>query len=413
MAAEKTFKAKNVEALGARRLAQFLIEISADDTAVENLLLLELAGAKGPAKAALKVRKQMADMRRSGWFVEWDESPALANELDTLRKAIVEHVAKADAAEALELMWSFMELANSVLKRCDDSGGAVGNVFQAACEDLGEIARAAKTDPAQLADRAVEAITNNSYSQYNDLVSVLAPALGQEGLERLKRRMVDLSIKSVAHPVNKGVAKIVGRDLDSSEDEWKERYRLETVREALRDIADAQGDVDGFIAQCDEETRKLPRIAAGIAQRLLAVGRAEEALQTLDASSRGDAADRRRRDCEWEDARIDVLEALERIDEAQQVRWASFELSLSSPHLQAYLEKLADVEVSEATERALDRVQEFQDRLVALSFFMSWSALNRASRLVVEHAGSLDGNRYEVLAPAVRALASEGDYIHG
>lgn len=408
MAAEKTFKAKSVEALGARRLAQLLIEISAGDVAVENLLQLELAGAKGPAKAALEVQKQMADMRRSGWFVEWDESPAFADELDTLRKAIVEHVAKADAAEALDLMWSFMELADSVYGRCDDSGGTVGNVFQAACADLGEIARAAKTDPAQLADRTVKAITNNGYSQYNDLVGILAPALGQEGLEHLKRRMVDLSIKFATHPATKDTTKIGGPDLGSiSADERRERYRLQTVRQALRDIADVQGDVDGFIAQYDEETRKLSKVAAGIAQRLLAVGRTEEALQSLDASSRGDSADRRRSDCEWEDARIDVLDALERADEAQQVRWACFENSLSTPHLQAYLERLVDAEVSEATEKALGHVQQFQDRLAALSFFMRWPALDRASRLVLEHAGPVDGNRYEVLAPAARALASE------
>lgn len=392
MAEEKTFKATNVEALGERRLAQLLIEISAGDAAVENLLRLELAGAKGSAKAVQEVQKQMADIRRSRWFVEWDESPALADELDTLRKAIVKHVAKTDAAEALDLMWRFMELADSVYGRCDDSGGTVGNVFQTACADLGEVARAAKIDPNQLADRAVEAITNNNYSQYNDLVSTLAPALGQDGLEHLKRLMT----------------KIGEPDLGSiSDDERRERYRLETIREALRDIADAQGDVDGFIAQYDEETRKLPKVAAGIAQRLLAAGRAKEALHALEASSRGDGADRRWSGFEWEDARIDVLEVLERSDEAQQVRWSCFERSLSMPHLQTYLKGLADVEVSEATEKALDYVQEFRDRLVALSFCMSWPALDRASRLVVEHAEALDGNHYEILAPAARALAPQ------
>lgn len=407
MESKKTLKAKNLESLGARRLAELLIRISTRDAAVEDLLRLELAGAKGSAKAALEVRKQMAGVRRSRWFVDWDESPALADELDTVRQAIVEHVAKADATEALDLMWSFMELADSVYKRCDDSGGTVGNVFQAACADLGEIAHKAKTDPAQLADRAVEAITNNSYSQYNDLVSILAPALGQEGLERLKQRMVDLSVESAPHSANEGVAKIGGSDLDSSEDEWSERFRLETIRNALRDVADAQGDVDGFIAQYDEETRKLPPTAAEIAQRLLAAGRAEEALHTLDASSRDHAASRRWSGFEWEDARTDVLEALGRADEAQRVRWSCFQRSLSTRHLQAYLKKLADVEVAEATEKALDHVQEYRDRLVALSFFVAWPALDRASRLVIEHAESLDGDRYETLAPTARALESE------
>lgn len=42
---------------------------------------------------------------------------------------------------------------------------------------------------------------------------------------------------------------------------------------ALEYIADVQGDVDGFIAQYDPKTRKVPKIAAEIAQRLLAAGR--------------------------------------------------------------------------------------------------------------------------------------------
>ncbi len=408
MAAKKILKAKNLEALGARRLAELLIRTSARDASVEDLLRLELAGAKSPAEAALEIRKQMADIRRSRLFVEWDESPAFANDLDTLRAAIVEHVADADAMDALDLMWSFMELADSVYERCDDSGGAVGNVFQAACVDLGKIARAAKTDPTQLADRAFAAIFNNNYAQYDDLVSILKPALGQEGLAHLKLRVVEFSDASTTDPANKDFAGTDDSGPDStSKDERRERYRLDVASRALRDIADAQGDVDGFIAQYDEETRKLPRIAAGVAQRLLAAGRAEEALHALDASSKGDAADRRWSGLEWEDARIDVLETLGRADEAQQVRWDCFERSLSIPHLRDYLEKPADFDALEAKEKALDHAQEFPDRLAALSFFLSWPALDRASRLVVEHAQSLDGNRYDVLAPAARALMSE------
>jgi len=408
MAAKKTLKAKNLETLGARRLAELLIRTSAHDASAEDLLRLELAGAKSPAKAAQEVRKQMAAIRRSRLFVEWDESPAFANDLDTLRRVIVEHVAATDVVEGLGLMWSFMELADSVYESCDDSGGAVGNVFQAACEDLGEIARAAKTEPALLADRAFAAIFNNSYAQYDGLVGILNPALGQEGLAHLKQRVVEFSDASATDPTNEDFAGTDDSGLDSAlEDERRERYRLDVASRALRDIADAQGDVDGFIAQYDEKTREVPRIAAEIAQRLLAAGRAEEALHTLDASSQDNAADWRWSGFEWEDAQIDVLEALGRADEAQQVRWSCFERSLSTLHVRDYLERLADSDASKAEEKALDHAQEFPDRLAALSFFLSWPALDRASRLIVEHAHSLDGNRYETLAPAARALMSD------
>ena len=74
-----------------------------------------------------------------------------------------------------------------------------------------------------------------------------------------------------------------------------------------------------------------------IARRLLAADRPEEALHTIDAAehNRGswDWST-----LEWEDARIDVLDALGRGDEAQADRWSFFEQSLSIPHLRAYSE---------------------------------------------------------------------------
>ena len=60
-----------------------------------------------------------------------------------------------------------------------------------------------------------------------------------------------------------------------------ERSQVSTVRLALMEIADALGDVDAYIEQYDEQARKAPKIAAEIALRLLAAGRAQEAWQTI------------------------------------------------------------------------------------------------------------------------------------
>lgn len=64
--------------------------------------------------------------------------------------------------------------------------------------------------------------------------------------------------------------------------EMEVRSRQSTVEMVLKDIADVQGDVDGFIAQYDPKTRKVPKIAAEIAQRLLAAGRAGDALGFIE-----------------------------------------------------------------------------------------------------------------------------------
>jgi hypothetical protein len=173
---------------------------------------------------------------------------------------------------------------------------------------------------------------------------------------------------------------------------------------ALKEIADAQGDVDAYVAQYDEQTRKVPKVAAEIARRLLAAGRAKEAWQTIEST------EHRRSgwpDFEWEDAQIDVLDALGRGDEAQAARWSCFERSLSGRHLRAYLKRLPDFDDVKAEERALGHAERYTSLLQAVSFLVSWPALDRAAGIMIQRAQELDGDHYEILTPAVDALAAK------
>jgi hypothetical protein len=184
-------------------------------------------------------------------------------------------------------------------------------------------------------------------------------------------------------------------------DEIAERSRGSTARLALQEIADAQGDVEAFIGLYDEQTRKVPKIAAGIVQRLLRAGRAEEAWQAIEATEVRQSG---WPEFEWDDARIDVLDAIGRSDEAQTCRWSCFGRWLSAPHLRAYLKRLPDFDDIAAEERALNHAQEHNSLLQALSFLVSWPALDRAAILVIRRAAELDGDHYEILTPAADAL---------
>ena len=405
MASKKTLNAANLEALGARRLAELLIEISTGDAAAKRRLRLELAGEESPASVAREIRKRLATIARSRSFVDWQDRRTLIEDLETQRRAIIEKVAKGNPVEGLELMWRFLALAGSVFERCDDSSGTVSDVFHRAVSDLGEIAVSAKPDPKTLAADALRALTQNDYGQYDPLIGVLAPVLGQEGLGHLKQRVIALSKEPVPKADHHERREIgYGSDGPVYADELDEQFRSSTVRLALMEIADVQGDVDAYIGQYDEQARKRPRIAAEIARRLLAADRAEDAWRTVEATEhRGGGWDWP--DFEWEDVRIDVLDALERGDEAQEARRSCFERSLSAKHLRAYLKRLPDFEDVEAEERALDHAQGFGSPLQALSFLASWPALDRASALVIQHAAEIDGDHYEVLTPAADALA--------
>ena len=184
MASKKTLNAKNLEALGAERLAELLIEISTGDAAAKRRLRMELAATQGPADLAKEVRKRLTTIARSRSFVDWRGVRSLANDLDTQRRAIVETLAKADPKEALDLLWRFMALVRPIFERCDDGGGTVIGIFHEACNDIGDLALKTEAEPTALADQAFDALVANDYGQFDELISVLAPALGQKEIGR-------------------------------------------------------------------------------------------------------------------------------------------------------------------------------------------------------------------------------------
>jgi hypothetical protein len=145
--------------------------------------------------------------------------------------------------------------------------------------------------------QAFDALTRNGYGQFDYLIQALAPALGPDGLEHLKQRMIALSSQPVRKPAAKE-RQVIGWSSRGAiyADEIAESSRVSTVRLALQEIADAQGDVDAFIAQYEASVRKVPKIAAKIAGRLLTAGRADEAWQILEATEHRRAG---WRDFEW------------------------------------------------------------------------------------------------------------------
>ena len=138
------------------------------------------------------------------------------------------------------------------------------------------------------------------------------------GINHLKDRFVSLS-KEPLPKIRNEDREVIGYGSSGPvyADVYSERHRKSVVTLALQEIADAQGDVDAFITQKSKEARGVPAVAAQIATRLLAAGRTEEAWAAINA------VDEDRRDWipfEWEQVKIEVLEALGRDDEAGSVQ---------------------------------------------------------------------------------------------
>jgi hypothetical protein len=182
-----------------------------------------------------------------------------------------------------------------------------------------------------------------------------------------------------------------------------DRYDPETatLQRALQDIADGEGDVDAYMAHESAASRKSPKVAAEIATRLLAAGRAEEAHAVLEEGSPEPGWPW---SPDWEMAWVEALLATDRRDEAQSFRWSCFERRLDTSHLRAYLKALPDFEDVLAEEKALNYALTFPDFSTALAFFISWKEPRYAARLVLERSAESDGNAYFLLDPAAKAL---------
>src|SRR3954464_2475339 len=219
----------NLEALGAKRLAEILLELGSGDAGIKRRLRLELSAEAGAEAVAADIGKRITTLRQARSFVDWQKRRAFVKDLDLQRQLIVDKVARDRPDLALELLWRFMGLAEPVLNRVDDSRGDVGDVFHQACHDLGAVALAASPDPVRLADRVFEAVTTNDYGEYDRLVELVFPALEGAGGARLKERLTAIL---------------------AERPKTKDRFdiRASALRRALQDIADGEGDIDAFIA---------------------------------------------------------------------------------------------------------------------------------------------------------------------
>ena len=405
MASKTTLNAKNLEALGAQRLAELLIEISTGNANHKRLLRMELVGNSSGAELAREVRKRLGSIARSKSWVDWQNVKSVKADLEAQRKSIVEKIAPNDPQEAFDLIWQFLALADSLFERSHDGSGRLIESFHAASEDAGRIASMAKVSNDSLVEKIFSVLQDNGYGQYDDLISAMAPALGEAGLRQLQKT-VEAWAKEPKQKVAKKDKEVVGWSSNGPVylDEVYSSSKSIRVQVILQQIADALGDVDLYIEQQPEKSRKFATITIDIAQRLLAAGRTEEALATLDNT---DFDERRDIPLEWQALRAEVLDAVGRKDEAQEFRWKSFEQSLDEELLREYVKRLPDFDDIEAEERAFAYVQAFPDANHALYFFIQYPSLAEVSKLVISRSSEVDGDHYELMSDAAEKLSAK------
>jgi len=376
----KTLSAANLAALGVERLAEILMDAAEDDTALKRRLRMALAAEVGPDHLAVEIGKRLAALEARRSRVHWRKYKAFVRDLALLRGMISGPLAGGDPKLALDLTWRLLAFAGPALAQVDDSRGEVLAVFRAAAADLAALVPRARPEPAHFADQLAAALEADEDGVLDDLVPALVQAADPPVLAALRARL-DTIFHSHARPP-------------------------ETIRAALQGVLDAQGDVDAYAATVSAPELRQPFTGAEIARRLLAAGRAEDALAALARSAPPPAGGRVPLPGveAWEEVYLAALEADGQGALAQELRWAAFEKRLAADRLRAFLKRLDGFDDVEALDRALDLALTFPAFTHALQFLVQWPAASQAAALVLARAAEIEAGRFDILDPAAHLL---------
>ncbi|WP_232631841.1 DUF6880 family protein [Methylobacterium sp. Leaf118] len=397
--------------LSPERLIALILEEVAQSPTFKKRVTAALAALQGPDTVAAVIDRRLAALEKARGYIDWQKRKAFAADLDATVTTVLSDLKPLDAGMALERLLRFLLTADSTLERVDDSSGQVHGVYERAAEAAAGLAGSLPPGAAErFAIGAIAHLERDGYGLVGNLLDALVPQLPGEGLDALDETLAE-RLAALPKPT-----KTSGRAaFAAAEGEWERRYhrlRLNKLRQA---VADARGDVDAFIALETGTSPDRPDLAA-VAERLLAAGRAEEALDWIRrkpkpgivALTRGAFIDGTlvldgpvREETNLE---IRILDALGRIEEAQALRWDRFERLLDPQALRDYLARLPDFEDEEALERAFALAAGRKEASHGLHFLLVWPDLDRAARLVLDRRADWSGRDWAVLAPAAEAL---------
>lgn len=407
MARRATLTNETLVALGAEKLAKLVLDEAGRNAPFKKLVTAALAGAKGPAAVAAIVDRRLAGLQRARGFIDWEKQKTFAADLRATLAIIVDELGPADPATAADRLVHFLVCAEGVFDRVDDSSGNIQDIFQVGAEALPELAgRMRDDDKIQLIEGLIPLLIKDEYGLLEAVVHGTIPFLPAAYLRELDARLADSADES-------------GPSKAEALRDWEHLGRRDRLIRTRQVIADIAGDVDRFI-ELGSERPSGRQDKLEIAERLLAAGRAAEALEWVrrpgrpgvramsmadvaDASVGTDLLDRRRVRLE-----VRILNALGQKDPAQDLRWRTFKASLDDEILREYIKNLPDFEEFDALARAFAYAEAHPHRYRSLGFFVAWPQLELAAKLVIEHHPTWTGQHYGALVPAAEAL--EHDY---
>jgi hypothetical protein len=386
MARKPTLTLEALVALGTEKLAEIMLDEAQANPAFRKRVNAALAGTKGAGAVAKLIDRRLSALSRAKAMVPWERERALAEDLDATVDTIIKELAPLEPRLAVDRLLRFLDTHTGLFERIDDSSGRIQAVYWRAAEAFPNLAATLPSgDLEKLPERLTASLVQDTHGLIPSVAIALVPLLPETVLPAWDQRLSEVA---------------------------PDVFQVVDLRQA---IADARGDLDGYLALEESRTgwRRNPLAAA---ERLLAAGRLDEALDWVRRerrsgiahASHSDLADGRiRHPHDLDRVRLEarILEARKDPATAQSLRWEAFESTLDAAILRDYIEKLGDFEEFDALDKAFAEVAASPRIHTALAFFLAWPRLDLAERLVLDRRENWDGRHYGFLAEAADILS--------
>ncbi|MCX5636898.1 MAG: hypothetical protein NTX52_04290 [Planctomycetota bacterium] len=299
----------------------------------------------------------------------------IGKELDSVLQSIGSIIEKGCYLEAEKVLVRYIEAAEKFGVEVDDSYGYLWPVCQAGITLWGKVWTKIKPrDRIKLSELIYLHVHNNTNGLKDDIIIDFKDALGNEGLQHLKGKLLK----------------------DYMELPDSKKY---TLCWQLENIADALNDVDFFI-EVNQMKGNVSRDAIPIARRLYEAKRYEEALAYLGKADYFQFSDE---PYDYATLKSKILVALGRGDEALRTLWSDFTQHLSSSTLENILLLSDNGQYDQVRQKAYKTAIEHRDIYNAMSFLTQQGQLIATANLIQQRQSEISGQAYNsVLSVAER-----------
>ncbi|MFJ4290142.1 SWIM zinc finger domain-containing protein [Cupriavidus sp. NPDC089707] len=316
-------------------LQELLLEAVELDRTLRDKLLFAARSAQATDLPGM--RTAVRQFTRISRPLDWTEADEYGNGLWSLAEMLRQRLAGPHAAQVVELAELAIAGAEESLEQIDDSsGGVMPGIVELASVHL-DACKQTRPDPVKLAERLFRLQTEGQWDTFYDVLPAYAEPLGKSGLRRY-RQLVSEAWEALA-PLPPG----------NERGPSFQPHRL-TLENAMRALAELDGDIDALIQICAKDLSSPYRFLQ-VAELCVKHGRPDEGLAWAEKGLRksGSNADSRLLDfC------IDAYLHRGESEQASTFAWRRFEMHPTADTFPALMKVATAVGLHDETrERAL------------------------------------------------------------